>query len=132
MKKFLVFICGFVAGIIATILVMFLITVVIVQKNNVPESIQSLGNLKNTRWHYYDSNFVGSKLITVKESIEFGNGNYVFNSETDKNSSNQVKETEIGTYRVSGDNVILTASDGKERNGIIVGRSLTIDGRTYR
>ena len=99
---------------------------------SVPESRQSLGNLRNTRWRYYDSNFVGSELITINESIEFGNGNYVFNSETDKNSRNQVKKTEIGTFRVSGDNVILTSSDGKEKIGIIVGRSLTIDGRTYR
>ena len=99
---------------------------------SVPESKPSLGNLKNTRWNYYDSNFVGSELITIKESIEFGNGNYVLNSETDKNSRNQAKKTEIGTFRVSGDNVILTSSDGKEKIGIIVGRSLTIDGRTYR
>lgn len=99
---------------------------------NAQESQQSLGNLKNTRWSYFDSNFVGSDLITVEESIEFGNGNYVFNSETNKNNRNQARVTEIGTYRVSGDNVILTSSEGKEKKGIIIGSSLTIDGRTYR
>ena len=131
--------------IFAMMLILPLLSVGVEQKNDVlesgqslenlrdvPESKQSLGNLRNTRWNYYDSNFVGTNLITVKESIEFGNGNYVFNSETDKNSSNKATKTEIGTFKVSGDNVILTSSDGKEKIGIIVGRSLTIDGRTYR
>jgi hypothetical protein len=106
--------------------------VVIEQNNDVSEFKQSLEELKNTRWSYYASNFVGSNLITVDESIEFGNGNYVFNSQTDKNNSNQEIKTEIGTFKVSGDNVVLTSSDGKEKIGIIVGSSLTIDGRTYR
>jgi len=104
----------------------------IIENNNQSSSRQSLGNLRNTRWHYRDLSFVGNDLISIEESIEFGNGNYIFNSKTERNSSNQAAKTEIGTFRVSGDNVILTSSDGKEKNGIIVGRSLTIDGRTYR
>ena len=106
--------------------------VAIEQKNDVVESGQSFGNLPNTRWRYRDSNWIGSDLITIEESIEFGNGTYVFNSETGKTTGKKETKTEIGTFRVSGDNVILTSSDGKEKNGIMVGRSLTIDGRTYR
>jgi len=106
--------------------------VVIEQNNGVIESGKSFGNLPNTRWRYYDSNFVGSELITIDESIEFGNGTYVFNSKTDKNSRNQATKTETGTFRVSDDNVILTSSDGKEKTGTMIGSSLTIDGRTYR
>ena len=104
----------------------------IIENNHENSGRQSLGNLRNSRWLYTDINIVGYDLISIKESFEFGNGNYVFNSETDSNSISIENITEIGTFTVSGDNVFLTSSDGKERVGTIVGRSLTINGRTYR
>jgi len=100
--------------------------------NEQRQGTQSLGNLKNTRFHYYDTSWVGNKLIAINESIEFGNGNYVFNSETSSVGDKSETKTEIGTFSVSGDNVTLTSSDGNEKIGILVGRSLTINGRTYR
>jgi len=132
MKKFLIFIGGFVAGILATILVAFLFFVEPYDDWTTIEPTTEFGRLQNTRWYYQNSDWKGNNLISISETIEFGNGNYLFSSKTDRNSSNQETKTEIGTFRVSGDNVILTSSDGKEKTGIIIGSSLTIDGRIYR
>jgi len=131
MKKFLIFIGGFVAGIMATILVVFLFWVEPYDWNDVTKSEQSFWKLQRM-WHYNSSNRVGNGFISISETIEFGNGNYVFNSETNRSGKNQAKKTEIGTFRILGDSVILTSSDGREKTGIIVGHSLTIDGRTFR
>lgn len=81
-------------------------------------------------WHYHSSNWDGNDLVSVSKTIEFGNGNYVLNSRT--SGRNQTRKTEIGTFRVSEDSVILTSSEGEERVGIMVGSSLTIEGRTFR
>ena len=106
--------------------------VVIEQNNNIIESGKSFGNLPNTKFHYYDTNSSVNGIVSITETIEFGNGTYVFNSETDNTPGKTETKTEIGTFRVSGDSVNLTSSDGKEKTGIMVGSSLTIDGRTYR
>jgi len=111
MKKILIFIGGFVAG---ALIAFFIFT----EPNDI--------------WHYHSSNWVGDNLVSVSKTIEFGNGNYVLNSRTDGRGRNQERKTEIGTFTVSGDSIILTPSDGEERVGIIVGSSLTIDGRTFR
>jgi hypothetical protein len=109
MKKILIFIGGFVAG---ALIAFFIFT----EPNDI--------------WHYHSSNWVGNDFVSVSKTIEFGNGNYVLNSRT--SGGNQARKTEIGTFTVSGDSIILTPSDGEERVGIIVGSSLTIDGRTFR
>ena len=135
MKKIWIFIIGFVAGILATILVAFLFFLEPIDDRIMIEQISyetEFGRLQNTRWYYHNSDWKGNNVISISETIEFGNGNYLFSSKTDRNSSNQETKTEIGTFRVSGDNVTLTSSDGKEKTGIIIGSSLTIDGRTYR
>jgi len=110
---------------------------------------QSLGNLKNTTWNHYssytDTEYFGSgfsgndrtgwtyslpKQYEVtrarEQEIDFGNGNFLWQVLQGPGSNR------TGTYRVSGDIVYFTFSDGSEIRGQLIGNSLSFSDISFR
>jgi hypothetical protein len=91
--------------------------------------------LDNTSWRYASgiSGGIGNIYTSTTGTLDFGNGKYLLNSETDSNNMFVGgSSSETGTYYISGDTVTLRSSEGRETQGTIIGNTLTINSTTYR
>lgn len=91
--------------------------------------------LDNTSWRYTSgiSGGIGNIYTSTTGTLDFGNGKYLLNAETDSNNMFVGgSSSETGLYYISGDTVTLRSSEGRETQGTIIGNTLTINSTTYR
>ena len=88
----------------------------------------NFGNLRNTS-RRYGFVFGNDYLTTI---INFGDGNYIKETQSALGWGIFAPSPETGTYRVNGDTVIFLSSKGEYEAGTIVGTALNIGGSIYR
>jgi hypothetical protein len=89
--------------------------------------------LRNTTWQSEDLTggigaFVG---VYVSERVDFGDTSFKMRMQSISNGMDMGSESKTGTYEVSGETVTLTASDGTQWTGTLIGNSLTLDDVEY-
>jgi len=95
--------------------------------NSYRQAGNNLGNLRNTS-RRYGRTFGNDYLTTI---YNFGDGNYIKETQSALGWGLLGSPTETGTYRVNGDTVIFL-SGGEYEAGTIIGTALNIGGDIYR
>ncbi|GHT83703.1 hypothetical protein FACS1894137_05540 [Spirochaetia bacterium] len=107
--------------------------VVVIVAGIVSTAAVSAGRLRNTTWVY------GSSAVGIIKTVTFENNRYFLTTVTYNKRPNDSlsllghEEKSTGTYKVSGEAVTLTSSDGKVTTGTFTLElsSLTLNGNTY-
>jgi hypothetical protein len=79
-------------------------------------SCEIIAPLRNTTWE-------SGVILSISKKIDFGDNSF---KKTDLFSGLTI-ESWTGTYKIVGENVTLTAEDGRQWAGRLIGNSLTLD-----
>jgi hypothetical protein len=96
-------------------------------------SVSYSNRLRNTTWQSEDfTGGIGGFLgVYMSQRVDFGDTSFKITSQIISNGIDFGSGSKTGTYNVSGDTVTLTASDGTQWTGSLIGNSLTLDDIEY-